>query len=214
MHTAFPETEAHIAELVRHAEIDEAAFDQPLARCDLAKCRGTCCHDGVYLNSDEAALIRELVEIHRDYFDETLQLTLPKQVIVYGHWELGGNSGPKTATRAEPMAATAEAYPAHFPDTMCAFLMRDGRCGLQMLSVREGYHPWFFKPLTCWIHPISITADGTITLHNRETDPHNFPDYAGFSSQTGCGKIRSCGPPARETLAEELAMLEKLATAS
>lgn len=210
MHTAFPETEAYIADLVKDAEIDQEAFAKPLARCDLSKCRGTCCHDGVYLNSDEAAMIRELVEMHRDYFDEALGLDLPQQVVVYGQWPLGGNSGPKTATRAEPMAETAEDYPSHFPDTMCTFLMQDGRCGLQMLSVREGHHPWFFKPFTCWIHPIAITADKKITLHDRESDPHNFPEYDGFASRTGCGKLQECGEPALEVLSEELAMLKKI----
>lgn len=214
MKTAFPETESHVASLVRDASVDHTSLTQPLNRCDLSRCAGTCCHDGVYLGSDEANTIRSLAEDHAPFFSD-LGLDLPARPIVYGK-SPSGSRGPKTATRPEPMSRLADNYPPHFADTQCVFMLADRRCSLQLLSGSEGHHPWFYKPFTCWMHPLSLHSDASgkprLTLHNRDNDPQNLPGYPGFASLTHCGAIcqNEPAPPAHETLAPELAFLESI----
>lgn len=203
---AYPETREMLAASVREMSIDFDALSRPLSRCDLAKCRGTCCHDGVYLSSEEARVIRELSKSARTELEER-GAKLPEQTVVYGKWR-DVTSGPKTATRPEAMSRKADRFPEHFPDTNCVFLLPDARCSLQVYAVDCGLHPWHFKPLTCWLHPLSITAGPDrkprLTLYSEETDPQRFPDYDGFVCRTHCGRTSDGGEPAWRVLREEL----------
>lgn len=211
--SAFPATLAELGEVVREAEIDVAAFHRPLSLCRLSDCRGTCCHDGAYLESEEACVIRRLAGEERERF-AAMGLQLPTRPVVYGSWR-GACSGPKTVTRPFPMSELARDYPAHFPDTNCVFLLPDARCALQKFAQDEGLDPWHYKPVSCWLHPISLTAGDRhqpawLTLYTPETDPQRFPDYAGFASCTPCGRTDPCGQPAHETLAGELRHLSRI----
>jgi hypothetical protein len=210
--TAFCDSMKRLAEMVRAVQIDKEALQRPLKRCDLSKCRGTCCHDGVYLNSEEAAVIRALVGESREDF-ESLGLDLPEQVVVYGKWR-DVTSGPKTAIRTAPMHDEVADYPEHFADTNCVFLMSDARCGLQALAMERGHHPWFYKPSTCWLHPLSIVSERggakLLTLHSNETDPQRFDDYDGFVPKTHCGRTCPDGEPAFKVLSEEIEMLGEI----
>jgi len=208
----YPETREMLAASVREMSLDVEALSRPLRRCDLAKCRGTCCHDGVYLSSEESRVVREISESRRSEL-ESLGAVLPEQTVVYGKWR-DVSSGPKTATRAEAMREKAEDYPEHFPDTNCVFLLPDGRCSLQVYAVEQELHPWHFKPLTCWLHPLSITAGPErkprLTLYSEETDPQRFDDYDGFVCRTRCGRTVEDGEPAWKVLAEELRELGEI----
>ena len=206
--TAFSKSEQQLRELVPRLVLDHEALSRPLKPCDLATCHGTCCYDGVYLWSDEAKVVRELSEDSRDHL-ASYGLDLPKQVIVFGRD--GDISGPKTATKSIPMSELATSYPAHFPNTACIFLDAKARCGLQRLAVDRGKSPWFYKPFTCWLHPLSITDEGFLTLQDDETDAQNRPDYPGFVSQTHCGRQTNCGgDPAYEVLSAEIEMLGRI----
>lgn len=214
--SAFGATLTSLRELVRNLEIDHEALSRPLRPCDLGRCRGTCCHDGVYLDADEAPVLRQLVTEARSEIEATGLPSLPEPAIVPGSWR-GRVSGSKTATRPEPMAERAETYPTHFPDTACVFLLPDARCALQQLAIDRGLDPWFYKPATCWLHPLSIeTPPGSrhpsrLTIHTPETDPQRFPDYEGFASRTPCGTIRAEGEkPAWQVLRGELQRLGRI----
>ncbi len=202
-----------LADLVRSAVIDVEALRRPLRPCDLEQCRGTCCHDGVYLGGEESDVLRRLVAGERRAL-EMLGAVLPERVVVYGRFR-GLVSGPKTATRPAPEREHQDGYPEHFARTDCVFLLPDSRCALQALALERGLDPWHFKPATCWIHPLSFDRDGAgrprLTLHDESTDPHWFADYPGFSSRTPCGKTcPSGGRPAWEVLASELARLGEI----
>lgn len=207
--TAFSQTLERMATVVRGMKIDFDSLQRPLSRCDLDACRGTCCHDGVYLSSEEANVIRELVEGSRDELEE-IGLNLPEKVVVFGKWR-DITSGPKTATRPEPMHEKVEEYPEHFEDTNCVFLLLDARCGLQVLAENRGLHPWFYKPMTCWLHPLSIGtgANGMseVRLYDEKSDPQRYEDYDGFVCGTHCGRTCEAGRPAYQVLDDELAML-------
>ena len=207
-HTAYSQTAGHVAEQLREALLDHEAFEKKIKPCELEKCRATCCHDGVYLSAEESAGIEKLLSAHRGKFVE-YGLSLPDEPIVATR---GGRS-LKTATRVAEAGELAEDFPEHFPKTRCVFLDRQGRCGIQMLSVDLGREAWFDKPLTCWIHPIVILPAGrerarpVVTLVTPDNDPQKAVEYPGFGSCTHCGRPDDSGVPAREALAPELDML-------
>lgn len=207
--TACPETLAWLGDVVSAMAVDAASLRRPLRRCDLAVCRGTCCHDGVYLGPEEAGMLRRVVAESRDEL-EAMGLGLPEQTVVYGSWR-GTVSGPKTAVRSVAKHGVVADYPAHFPETACVFLLPDARCALQALAMQRGLPPWFYKPLTCWMHPLAI--DGieeerpVLVLHDESSDPQRFPDYDGFVSRTHCGRTCAGGEPAWRVLEEELRFL-------
>lgn len=138
-----------------------------------------------------------------------LTVNMPVQAIIASR---GGRS-LKTATRDAKPVELAMDYPEHFPKTRCVFLDKEGRCRIQMHSVRQGRHPWFDKPLTCWIHPLVIlpvSGDRSrplLTLVNEANDPQKTDNYRGFASCTHCGRLDKRGKKARQVLAAELEML-------
>lgn len=210
--TAYPETLKWLGATVAAMRVDAASLRRPLSRCDLSQCRGTCCHDGVYLGPEEAEVLRSVVAEARDEL-AALGTELPDQAIVYGSWR-GLASGPKTAVRSEARHGVVAGYPPHFPETACVFLLADARCALQGLALSRGLPPWFYKPLTCWMHPLALDGveddDPVLVLHDEDNDPQRYPDYDGFACRTPCGKTCPDGAPAWEVLAEELSFLGEL----
>ncbi|MEM0895582.1 MAG: hypothetical protein AAGJ79_01760 [Verrucomicrobiota bacterium] len=98
----------------------------------------------------------------------------------------------------------AEELPAHFPETRCVFLDEQHRCVWQRLSVDSRKEPWFWKPISCWMHPLRIRKEGegefVLTL--------NRAGESGFESETPCGKaLMKGGEPAWKVLEEELKWL-------
>ena len=207
-HTAYQQTAAYLGEQLREAVIDHESFDVNVKPCELARCRATCCYDGVYLSEEESEGIKTLVSEHRQRFVE-YGLFLPDAPIISAR---GGRS-LKTATREAEVGELAEDFPLHFPQTRCVFLDQQGRCGIQTVSVEQGREAWFDKPLTCWIHPIVILPASqlrsrpVVTLVSPDDDPQKTEGYPGFASCTHCGRPDASGAPAREMLESELNML-------
>jgi hypothetical protein len=205
--TAFPREELRLRHSHADAPVAAATFDRPLARCDLGHCRGMCCYDGIFLEPEVAAMLPRLARDEAAFF-AGLGLRLPDQVVVDGEWR-GQVRGPKTAVAPRPLSQTVPGFPRHFHDTACVFATADGRCGLQLLSVARGRHPWFYKPFGCWLHPITLWYEGRacIGVEDERTDSCRLPGYDGFLTATFCGQTAPSGRPAREVLREELAFL-------
>lgn len=209
--TSYVKTSDVLARQLSEAMIDHDAFEQKIKPCELRTCRATCCHDGVYLSQEEAQGVRQLLAGYPMEF-ESFGLDLPEDPIV----STRGGRSLKTATRPAEPGELAEDYPDHFPKTRCVFLDRQGRCGIQCLSMKLGHEPWFDKPLTCWIHPIVILPAGrdrsrpVLTLVNPVNDPQRAEGYPGFASCTHCGRPDDSGVPARQALAAELDMLGRV----
>ena len=205
--TFFPETASALGSVAREAAVDYSTFETPIQRCDLDRCKATCCHDGVYLSREEAA---KLTVIGSKALERTAHL--PTALFL----TRGANGKVKTQTVPASNSQLADDYPTHFPTTRCIFLDTAGRCSLQLLAVEEGRHPWFYKPMTCWLHPVLLQQPGrgerpVLKLPELEDDPQSSPDYPGFSSCTHCGRCEPDGQAAHEVLGEELSFLSQLA---
>ena len=208
--TAYPEEEAELRRRLDGGRVDAGSFRRRVARCEISACRGMCCHDGVYLGRESAAAVERVAREHAEFFAD-LGLRLPDRLIVEGDWPWK-RGGLKTAVRPRPFSGMIGGYPAHFPDTACVLLAQDGRCSLQLLSMRLDRHPWYFKPIKCWMHPITLEGEAraTLLLHDEQSDPYRFPGYDGFVSRIFCGRSRADGRPASSVLAEELAFLSRI----
>lgn len=155
-----------------------------LMQCNLSECEAICCSDGAFLQPEEVRRIRRLVRAFPEHFSH-----LPPDYIVEGEW--AGYKGPQTNVRPHVYAKR----PKHFNDTRCVFAEADGKCSLQTLAVARGKHKWAYKPMGCWLFP--LTSDGQDIVpppRNRAQDPNNIGRrYPGFAIYTGCGKHRPDG---------------------
>lgn len=205
--TAFEATGRLLGRQIREAAVDHAAFERPLKVCELARCRATCCHDGVILGEEEVRVIGELVESEGEQLQDL-------------GWEGGAwleeREGKwKTRTRAAEPVELADDFPEHFPKTRCVFLDGEHRCVLQRLSVQEGRPPWYWKPVSCWMQPIRLEGRAgerpVLTVPGAADDPRRRDGYPGFSSCTPCGREEAGGEKAGVVLRSELEMMGALA---
>jgi len=201
----FPETIADLASQTREAELDHEAFSMPLRVCDLGRCKATCCHDGAWLGDEEAAVIQRVIED----FGEDLK--------AWG-WRGAGVVRDGRRWRTAVVDASTEElagdFPAHFPRTRCGFLSAGHHCVLQSLAQAQGRHPWHWKPVSCWLHPLLLSRPGgrpRLTLARAGDDPSAGPDYPGFGSCTPCGMPATGVNGAAGALHGELALLGRIA---
>lgn len=174
-----------------------------LAGCDILRCEGRCCYDGVYLQPGEEEFLRELVARV-----PALAAHVPAEFVVDGWWE-GENLGRKTATR--PHDYQAPDFPAHFTRTKCVFSDAQGFCELEKFARARGQHPWTFKPATCWQFPLQVEEAGHGPPPQRvEDDPYRTPAYPGYSTFVPCGMHQESGRPWREALAGEIGYLARV----
>ena len=185
--TIFQETVRGLEGQLAEAAVDHEAFERSLPVCELNRCRATCCHDGVILSQEEADVLIELGG---------------KEGVVKledGRW--------KTRTVLAKEGELAKDFPSHFAKTRCAYLDDEHRCKWQLRALEEGKHPWYYKPTSCWLHPVLLAKrEGRpfLTIRSREEDG------VGFASHTPCGRAIAGAAPARESLAMELRMLGNL----
>lgn len=180
--SAFPQSIAQLARQLQEAAVDHESFEMPLPLCQLHECKATCCHDGVVISDEEAQVLGEDI------------VTLP-------------DGRKKTRTVEASADQQADDFPAHFPKIRCVFLDDQHRCEWQLKSVAEGKHPWFYKPISCWMHPLLVSErDGRplLTLRHPEKDETNF------ATHTPCGKLKEGAEPARVTLKMEFEMLSEI----
>ena len=193
----------HLRHTYGSVPVGGKGFGRPMTTCSLPDCRGMCCYDGVYVDAATEVAIVALAEARRSDF-AAMGLDLPEAVVVNGE----GNAR-KTAIRRWDGGATVRDYPEAFSPTCCVFHLDDGRCGLQMLALRDGQHPWAYKPHPCWLFPISIKR-GFITIHDDSNNPSGNQAYNDFVVSTRCGSTCADGRPAIEVFAAELRYLGEI----
>ena len=175
--------------VLRFVPLDADSFLKNYRHCDLKKCQAMCCYKGCYVGPMEAAEIRKLFKKHKDFFARHLGITEDPLLE-----KPDPQVGIKITTKTKPYTYPPQTQmPENFKPTACIFLDEEKRCGLQVLSVELGKHPWYYKPSGCWLHPIQFVRAGKpeiCLMSKEEYDPILRPDavYAPF---THCGT--SCG---------------------
>ncbi|MBD2690672.1 hypothetical protein [Anabaena catenula] len=222
--TAYPQTEQACRDELSQANLDIDSFKQHRQRCSLSSCHGMCCHYGVHVNQETVETIQKVVEEEAEFF-KSIGLDLPKEVIIDDEeyedfpvekfeWN-AMISVKKTALKEKPFSRLVNDYPKHFKDTACVFLLDDSRCGLQELSKAKGLHPWYYKPLPCWLFPIFIAPGENqpeIFLPRPEAEPWYLPqyDFDGFFTKVPCGQYSECGQIGYILFQEELKFLSAI----
>lgn len=197
--TAFGATAGEMRRRFADLDIDATTMRRPLALCDLTRCGGGCCHDGAILSREEAEVIARLVESESEFFvAEGLD---PSQSVIE---RADTPDAFRTALVPRDNQRLVADWPAHFPNTACIFLDGAHLCRLQKLALARGRHPWHWKPIACWMHPLQIDARGTLRVPVGRHDELAGKDYPGFAAFTGCGRENSGGLPAATVLRGEL----------
>lgn len=207
MDSFYQDTQTYLKRILPEVVLDHAAFELPLKLCDLTKCRATCCHDGVRLSQRDANLISDLVEKNAAIFQSYGLQTDDKLVEKT-------NSGYKTKSRKAGEDELAVDFPQHFPQTRCVFLDDNHQCMLQKLAMGEQKHPWYYKPHTCWMHPLLVENENDvkkITVVQKEDDPQKRDGYLGYGAYTHCGREETNGQAAKTVLQAELKALGEIA---
>ncbi len=185
--TVFTRASRDLGDQLRECLVDHVAFEKKLSICDLQVCKATCCHDGVILGKEEASILGGL--------------STPDWI------EFLGGTRWKVRTQDANLEELDKQFPVHFKRTRCVYLDSENRCQWQLRSIKEGRHPWYYKPISCWMHPINLVRRKdrlVLTIFDEKEDTDNF------SSQTPCGRTCSLGQRAGDVLEKELKMLSHI----
>ena len=173
-----------------------------LRKCDMTKCQGFCCYDGVYLSKEEEDRLKQVIKNHPEEF------ILPiSEYFVDGNWH-NKVQGRKTATKKFKYSGN---FPKHFNQTKCIFSDDMGLCAFQKLAIKEGKHPWSYKPRACCLFPL-VEKKGVIIPppEHGEIDDYYIDDkYPGFINCLYCGQDCADGKDWKEVLSEEIDLFNK-----
>jgi hypothetical protein len=125
------------------------------------QCESKCCSSGVWTDVGEQLVIMSYKDSIKKYMDET-------QTTDDTLW-----FDPEMIDDADFVSGKAIGTQTH--NNKCVFLMKDGRCSVQMFSKEELGDAWKIKPFYCIAFPICV-SDGVLT----------FDDY-----QQGCAQCCS-----------------------
>lgn len=201
-----------LREQYRNAPLDAHSFHRHYKVCGLGECAGMCCNggSGFYLK-EESETILKLAKDHPDFFAKH-GVPLPEKVLDEEVDEETGEIELSTNTREFKYPANVN-LPGHFPSTSCIFKRGDGACTLQLLSLEQGKHRWWYKPIACWLFPLELEHGGKPFIHvaHHSTDEYIDDEYPGFVGYTPCGAecTNGKGRPAYEVLEGEIAELSR-----
>ncbi|HMU43649.1 MAG TPA: DUF3109 family protein [Ignavibacteriaceae bacterium] len=118
------------------------------------KCSGECCNYGVYTDSKEA---ENLLSIK----DKIIPLLDESQSKNVSEWF--------EAPEKDEDFESGIAVGTQIINDKCTFLDKSGLCTLQKLALLEGEHPWKYKPLYCYLFPLTI-FEGALTIDDEHID--------------------------------------------
>ncbi len=155
-------------------KIDPVIFTQGFVPgCDLSICGGTCCHWGVYVDSEFVPKILE----RKDKIVKVMDKYQPKDSSLWFDTEAEEDSDFPSG-----YAIGTELYTDRNDVDKCVFNDALGRCSLQVMAVKNGMHKWSIKPDYCIMYPLAI-IDNVLTCdldHSKRLDycgvkhPENF----------------------------------------
>jgi len=118
------------------------------------RCSGECCNYGVYTDSKEAENILSIK-------DKIIPLLDESQSKNFSEWF----EAPEKDTDFESGIAVGT----QIINDKCTFLDKHGLCTLQKLALMEHDHKWKYKPLYCYLFPLTI-FEGALTIDDEHID--------------------------------------------
>lgn len=165
--------------------------DEPLVYSgNCAGCEAKCCLDGVYLDEDEAEVIKAFVAKYKDEFPD-----VPDEFIIHVKSMYEGMPD-EIKTIAVPHNYKCDDFPEHFNKTKCIFVDDDGFCLLQKVAARHNLHPWAAKPRVCWAFPMEDIRYGMLYRPPRNQQEDDFyveGEFPGYVSCLPCCKHHDDG---------------------
>jgi hypothetical protein len=135
-------------------------LSEKLRRCTLDECHGACCVVGVWVDTREVADIMansRLIIPH-----------MPSDSRNQSEWFAPIEDNDKHSPTGKVIHTAIENRANHYGGTACIFWREDAKCALQVAAVKNGLHPWRFKPYYCILHPLDQDETGRITLDEAE----------------------------------------------
>ena len=148
------------------------------------RCNGECCYYGVYTDKAEHETILSLKDKLIPLMDDT-------QSKVVSEWfeepvpDDDFDSGIAVGTQVI--------------NGKCTFLDKNGLCVIQSLAINEGKHPWDYKPLYCYLFPVTI-FEKTLTLDDDHIDRLK---QCNRSNENGTNIIDACKDELTRFLGDE-----------
>jgi Fe-S-cluster containining protein len=118
------------------------------------RCSGECCNYGVYTDSKEAENILSIK-------DKIIPLLDDSQSKYVSEWF--------EAPEKDDDFESGIAVGTQIINDKCTFLDKSGLCTLQKLALLEGEHKWKYKPLYCYLFPLTI-FEGALTIDDEHID--------------------------------------------
>ena len=128
----------------------------PMRRCLLSECHGACCVFGVWTDQREMEDILANAALIKPYMPEGAENP--------ADWFASYHDNDEFSPSKLVVHTAVETRPEHYGGTACIFCLPDGKCALQVAGVKNGLHPWRFKPYYCILHPLDLDTDGRITV--------------------------------------------------
>lgn len=137
------------------------AQSEPIKRCEIKECMGVCCSYGVWMDRLEVENIIKHAHLISPH--------LPEDRRESESW-FAGSEDEDEFTTSGIVIHTAVLDDADAPRGItCIFRRKDHLCALQVAAIKEGLHPWHFKPFYCILHPLELDEHGSITLPDLQT---------------------------------------------
>ena len=132
-----------------------------MRRCRLSECHGACCIFGVWTDQREMEDILANAALIQPYMPEGCQDP--------ADWFAAYEDHDEFSPSKLVVHTAVETKPEHYGGTSCIFWCSDGKCALQVASVKNGFQPWRFKPYYCLLHPLDLDEKGRITVDDTQT---------------------------------------------
>jgi hypothetical protein len=117
------------------------------ASCNLKKCKGRCCRDGVGIDTEEMKIILS----NKELFIPLLEKHKRNPSLWFE--EQSDDSDFPSGTSVDTTVK----------DGGCIFLEKSSGCVLETVALRAGLHRWTYKPFYCILYPL-VYINGRLTL--------------------------------------------------
>jgi len=178
-----------------------------ITRCHVARCKGGCCADGVWVDYAHSKVILEHAALIQPFMPESRRDTAT--------WFAELHEDDPAFPSGRYTGTTTVDDPSHPSGTTCVFLRPEDRyCAIQAASMAHGRPSWELKPFYCCLFPVvdeHVDADDKLLAIKRLTvdDENDLFNRGGgcYENCAGAGE----GEYMFQIYAEEVALALGLA---